>query len=129
MEMNIYAYKCKRCGHVQYPYRTLCRNCKENDHNEFDIVPLSKKGKLLTFTHLYTLPADYETVKLTLGIVELEDGNKITAQLNIKEPKIGMRVMGKVEVVRKELYDKRLGMVFVEAKDEAKAKVLVGRSA
>jgi uncharacterized OB-fold protein len=127
MEMNIYAYKCKRCGHVQYPYRTLCRNCKENDHNEFDIVPLSKKGKLLTFTHLYTLPADYETVKLTLGIVELEDGNKITAQLNIKEPKIGMRVMGKVEVVRKELYDKRLGMVFVEAKDEAKAKVLVGR--
>ena len=115
MEMNIYAYKCKRCGHVQYPYRTLCRNCKENDHNEFDIVPLAKKGKLVTFTHLYTLPADYETAKLTLGIVMLEDGNKITGQLNIKEPAIGMQVMGQVEVVRKELYDKRLGMVFVEA--------------
>jgi len=77
-------------------------------------VPLSKKGKLVTFTHLYTLPADYETVKLTLGIVALEDGNKITGQLNIKEPKIGMQVMGKVEVVRKELYEKRLGMVFYE---------------
>ena len=59
MEMNIYAYKCKRCGYVQYPYRTICGNCRENDHNEFDIVPLSKKGKLVTFTHLYALPADY----------------------------------------------------------------------
>jgi hypothetical protein len=33
--------------------------CGENDHNEFDIVPLAKQGKLLTFTHLYSLPADY----------------------------------------------------------------------
>jgi uncharacterized OB-fold protein len=32
MEMNIYAYKCKKCGHVQYPYRTLCRNCHKNEH-------------------------------------------------------------------------------------------------
>jgi len=115
MEMNIYAYKCKRCGHVQYPYRTLCRNCKDNDHNEFDIVPLSKKGQLVTFTHLYTLPADFETVRLTLGIVELEDGNRITGQLNIKEPVIGMKVTGEVQIVRQEMYEKRLGMVFDEA--------------
>lgn len=112
MRMNIYAYKCKRCGHVQYPYRTICRNCGENEHNEFNPVPMAKKGKLLTYTHLYTLPADYATVRLTLGIVELEDGNRITGQLNIKEPKIGMRVTGDVQVVRQEQYDKWLGMVF-----------------
>lgn len=114
MEKNIYAYKCKRCGHVQYPYRTICSNCGENDHNEFDIVPMAKQGKLVTFTHLYTLPADFETVKLTLGIVELDDGNKITGQLNIEKPKIGMKVKGDVHVVRQELYEKRLGMVFSE---------------
>jgi uncharacterized OB-fold protein len=115
MEMNIYAYKCKRCGYVQYPYRTICRKCGENDHNEFDPVPMAKKGKLLTYTHLYTLPADYETVKLTFGIVELEDGNRITGQLNIKEPEIGMSLEGKIQVVRKDLYDKWLGMVFYKA--------------
>jgi len=112
MEKNIYAYKCKRCGHVHYPYRTICKQCGRNDHNEFDIVPLSKKGKLITFTHLYTLPADYETVKLTLGIVELDDGQKITGQLRIEEPKIGMKVKGEVEIVRKDEYNKYLGMVF-----------------
>jgi uncharacterized OB-fold protein len=115
MELNIYAYKCKRCGHVQYPYRTICRNCHENDHNEFDIVPLPKKGKLVTFTHLYNPPADFEMVYLSLGIVELEDGNRITGQLNIKSPKMGMNVVGKVEVVRNDEYNKYYGMMFYEA--------------
>ncbi len=115
MERNIYAYKCKRCGFVQYPYRTICRKCGENDHNEFDIVPMSKSGKLITYTHLYTLPADYATVRLTLGIVELDDGLKITAQLNIKEPKIGMQVKGDVQVVRSDVYKQYYGMVFSQA--------------
>jgi uncharacterized OB-fold protein len=112
MEFNIYAYKCKKCGHVQYPYRTICRNCHANEHNEFDIVPMAKKGKLLTYTTLYTLPSDFEAVTINLGIVELEDGNRITGQLSIDKPKIGMKVSGKVEVVRKDEYNKYLGMVF-----------------
>jgi uncharacterized OB-fold protein len=115
MEMNIYAYKCKKCGHVQYPYRTLCRNCHQNEHAEFDIVPLAKKGKLVTFTTLYTLPSDFETVTITLGIVELEDGNKMTGQLNIEKPEIGMAVQGEVKVVRHDQYNKFLGMVFSKA--------------
>lgn len=115
MEKNIYAYKCKRCGHLHYPYRTICKNCGENDHNEFDIVPMAKTGKLITYTHLYTLPADYETVRLTLGIVQLDDGLKITGQLKMEDPKIGMKVKGEVAVVRKDEYDNHLGMIFSEA--------------
>lgn len=115
MEMNIYAYKCKKCGHVQYPYRTLCRNCHQNEHAEFDIVPLAKKGKLVTYTTLYTLPSDFETVTITLGIVELEDGNKMTGQLNIDKPEIGMAVQGEVKIVRRDQYNKYLGMVFSKA--------------
>ena len=115
MKRNIYAYKCKRCGEVHYPYRTICKKCGENGHNEFDIVPLAKKGVLITFTHLYTLPADYERVSLTLGIIELEDGMKITGQLKMKAPKIGMKVRGEVGVVRKDEYNEYLGMVFDEA--------------
>jgi uncharacterized OB-fold protein len=115
MEMNIYAYKCKKCGHVQYPYRTLCRNCHKNNHAEFDIVALPKQGKLLTYTTLYTLPSDFETVTITLGIVELEDGNRITGQLNFDKPQMGMAVTGEVKVVRSDDYNKYLGMVFHEA--------------
>ncbi len=115
MELNIYAYKCKRCGQIHYPYKTICKKCGENDHNEFEIVPLPKKGKLLTYTTLYNPPSDYEVPTLSLGIVELEGGQRITGQLNIKNPKIGMNVEGKIEVVRKEAYNKHLGMVFYQA--------------
>ena len=100
---------------MHYPYRTICKKCGRNEHNEFDIVPLAKRGKLVTFTHLYTLPADYETVKLSLGVVELDDGMKITGQLKMEEPEIGMKVKGKVEIVRSDEYDKHLGMVFYKA--------------
>ncbi len=112
MKFDVYAYKCKVCGHVMYPYRTLCRKCGDNEHADFDIVPLAKTGTLVTYTHLYTLPSDYETVTLTLGIVKLDDGNKMTAQLNIKEPKLGMKVKGDVTVVREDAYSKHRGMVF-----------------
>ncbi len=115
MELNIYGYKCRRCGHLHYPYKTICKKCGENDHNEFDIVPLPKKGKLLTYTTLYNPPSDYEVVTLSLGIVELEGGSRITGQLNIKNPKIGMKVAGKVEIVRNDEYKKHLGMVFYPA--------------
>ena len=114
MERDIYAYKCKRCGHVQYPYRTICCNCKKNDHNEFDIVPMAKEGSIVTFTHLYNLPSDFAAHKMILGIVALDDGNKITGQIEIKNPKIGMRVKGEVKVVRFDEYEKRYGMVFTE---------------
>jgi uncharacterized OB-fold protein len=44
--------------------------------------------------------------------VELENGQRITGQLKIEEPKTGMKVKGKVEVVRKDGYNTRHGMVF-----------------
>ena len=53
---------------------------------EFDTVPLPKKGKLLTFTTVYNLPPDFNVAKLGLGIVELENGMRITGQLKIAEP-------------------------------------------
>lgn len=115
MELNIYAYKCKRCGELHYPYKTICKKCGDNDHNEFDIVPLPKKGTLLTYTVLYNPPSDFEVSTLALGIVELEGGMRITGQIDIKKPKIGMKVEGKVEVVRKDEYKKYLGMIFYQA--------------
>ena len=111
MELNLLGYKCVQCGHVHYPNRTLCRKC---GHENFEAAPLPRNGKLLTFTQLYNLPGDFEVGDITLGIVELENGVRVTGQLRIPKPKIGMKVSGKVEPVRSGEYNKHHGMVFYE---------------
>ncbi len=109
MERNILGYKCGKCGTVHYPNRTLCRKC---GNNEFDPINLPKDGTLLTFTRLYNLAGDFEVADILLGIVELSNGNRLTGQLKIESPKIGMKVKGKVEPVRKSDYRQYFGMVF-----------------
>lgn len=107
--MEIYGYRCAKCGHINYPNRTLCRRCK---HADFQPVALPKKGKLLTFTHLSALPGDFDVPQLTLGIVQLSNGVRVTAQLEIARPKLGMAVTGEVAVVRRDEYNKYHGFVF-----------------
>jgi uncharacterized protein len=113
--MDLYAYKCKKCGELHYPYRMVCKKCGKNEHNEFDPVALPKKGKLVTFTILHNPPSDYEVAKLGLGIVELENGMRVTGQLSIPNPKTGMKVEGRIEVVRSSDFNQFLGMVFYKA--------------
>ena len=112
MAREIYAYRCRLCDTMHYPFRMVCSGCKQNDFFEFDTVPLPKAGKLLTFTKVYNLPAQYEVATLGLGIVELENGMRMLGQLDIDEPAIGMPVQGTVEIVREEPYENFYGMVF-----------------
>ena len=112
MQRDIYAYKCRKCGHLHYPFRMVCKECRQNDFFEFDIEPLPKNGKLLTFTKVHNLPAEFEVPTLGLGIVELENGLRITGQLEVADPQIGMAVTGVVKVVRRSAYDQFYGMVF-----------------
>ena len=112
MAREIYAYRCRLCDTMHYPFKMVCSGCKQNDFFEFDTVPLPKAGRLLTFTRVYNLPAQYEVATLGLGIVELENGMRMLGQLEIDEPMIGMPVRGTVEVVPEEPYDNYYGMVF-----------------
>ena len=112
MAREIYAYRCRLCDTMHYPFKMVCSGCKQNDFFEFDTVPLPKSGTLLTFTRVYNLPAQYEVATLGLGIVELENGMRMLGQLDIDDPTIGMAVQGNVEVVRQEPYDNFYGMVF-----------------
>ena len=112
MAREVYAYKCKRCGALHYPFRMVCKECKQNDFFEFDTEPLPKTGRLVTWTRVYNLPAQYEVATLGLGIVELENGLRMLGQLEIDDPEPGMAVVGDVSVVRKEPYDDFYGMVF-----------------
>jgi len=109
MNLQILGYKCTKCGHEHYPNRTLCPKCH---HNEFSTFPLPGSGKLLTFTHLHTLPADYEVSSISLGIVELDNGIRMTGQIEIENPKIGMKVKGKVGIVRQDEFNSSYGMIF-----------------
>ena len=115
MVLEIYGYQCKKCGQLHYPFRMVCKKCGNKEPFEFDTVPLPKKGKLLTFTEVYTLPPDFNVARLELGIVELENGIRITGQIKIPNPKMGMAVTGKVEIVREADYSKNYGMVFYPA--------------
>ena len=112
MAREIYAYRCRLCDTMHYPFKMVCSGCKQNDFFEFDTIPLPKAGRLLTFTRVYNLPAQYEVATLGLGIVELENGMRMLGQLQIDEPVMGMPVRGTVEIVRKEPYENYYGMVF-----------------
>lgn len=115
MEKRVYGYKCGECGFINYPYRMRCGKCGKTSYMDFEQVPLPGRGKLLTFTFVYNLPGDFEVPKLGIGIVELENGVRVTGQIEIEEPEMGMDVIGRVEVVRKADYDKFYGFVFRSA--------------
>jgi uncharacterized OB-fold protein len=112
MDREINAYKCRRCGTLHYPFRMVCKNCGENDMFEFDAEPLPKSGRILTWTRIYNLPAEFEVATLGIAIVELENGLRMIGQIDIADPKIGMAVVGSVERVRRDAYEDRFGMVF-----------------
>lgn len=73
------AGKCKKCGEVSFPPRIVCPNCKSQD---FETIRLNDEGKLLTFT-IIRVASDkfFGTTPFAIGIVELNDGVKVTTQI------------------------------------------------
>jgi uncharacterized OB-fold protein len=109
MANQVYAAKCKSCGALSYPTHFYCPTCGEV---EFDPVPIEGEGTLITWTRAHALPIDYAQRFLTLGIVQLDMGVNATGQLEIDEPRTGMRVCARVGKVRETLGDDIQGLVF-----------------
>jgi scaffold protein (connect acetoacetyl-CoA thiolase and HMG-CoA synthase) len=87
------AGKCKKCGQVYFPLRLICPECKSQ---QFEILKLNPEGKLLTYTIIrvasdkFSIQAPY-----AVGIVELNDGVKLTTQIadvDFDKIKIGMKL-------------------------------------
>jgi uncharacterized OB-fold protein len=87
------AGKCKKCGQVYFPPRLICPECKSK---QFEMIKLNPEGKLLTYTIIrvasdkFSIQAPY-----AVGIVELNDGVKLTTQIadvNFDKIKIGMKL-------------------------------------
>ena len=86
--------KCKQCGAVTVPPRIACSKCSSTD---LDIVELSGKGKIQTFTTVFVAPEGREgECPYVIVLVELDEGPWIMGNLTGVEPnKVTMEIMGK----------------------------------
>lgn len=87
------AYKCKSCGNVDYPPRARCLRCGQM---ALEPYKLPEKGVLISFTVVRSPPLGFErSAPYALGLIELEDGTRITAQItdvDVEKLKVGMPV-------------------------------------
>lgn len=112
MAAEVYAAKCKGCGHLSYPTHYYCPSC---GGTKFDAEPIVGEGRLLTWTREYALSLDYAVRYITLGIAELDMGIRATGKIDIEEPEVGMKVRTEVGKVREILGDDIKGLVFKAA--------------
>lgn len=75
--ISLVGWKCKSCGMVFFPYKSICIRCYGGDVEEFE---LSKKGKLFTFTIVF-IPSKNFRPPYAVGYVELPEGIRIFSQI------------------------------------------------
>jgi len=78
------AAKCKSCGLVAFPPRIICPNCKGRT---FETIALNDEGKLLSYTVIRVASEKFsKQTPYAVGIIELDGGVRITAQIADVEP-------------------------------------------
>ena len=81
-----YGYKCKVCGHVQFPPQRLCMWCQSKD--QFDEIKIvDKRGKLFTFS-LDDRAVFALDLPNAIVIVDLEGGGRLYGQATDRDPKV-----------------------------------------
>jgi len=70
-------YRCCACGRLDFPKLTLCPSCWGE---KFDVVPLSRKGKLYSATDIFIGQAGMKTPYI-FGYVDLPEDLRILCQL------------------------------------------------
>jgi len=87
------AAKSLKTGKVFFPPRLVEPG---NGNRKFKPVKLSYHGEVLTYTVIRVAPTGFETQSpFAIGIIELDDGARITAQItdvDVDKVKIGMKV-------------------------------------
>lgn len=87
------ANKCTSCGKINFPPRLICSVCHAKDMEK---TKLAETGKVLTYTIIRVPPHQFvDQAPYAVGIVELDDGVKITGQIvdcDFEDIKIGLNV-------------------------------------
>jgi len=93
---NLFGTKCGSCGTVDFPPRTICPKCGRQSLGRMARMKMAGKGTLVSYTVIHDAPAAFELLKpYVLGIIELDEGARLTSQIIDVDPaavKIGMRV-------------------------------------
>ena len=115
--------KCKKCGHVNFPPKGVCKYCSAS--SDFEEIKLSGLGKVHTFVLISAggAPpefADQEKAggQYPVAIVELAEGPKVIGQIadaDPKEVKIDMPVKTELRRIYTEEGVIRYGFKFVPA--------------
>jgi uncharacterized OB-fold protein len=83
--------KCNQCGAYTAPPKKVCSECASED---MQIVELSGKGEIQTFTVMWVAPESY-TAPYIICIIKLDEGPQVMANIVGTDPaKAGMELMG-----------------------------------
>ncbi len=83
-ENKLLGVKCKDCGFITAPPRLACRKCSGLDT---ELVQLSGKGKIVTFTSIHVPPLSRRgRTPFLVAMVELEEGPWILGNLSGVDP-------------------------------------------
>jgi uncharacterized OB-fold protein len=86
------ANQCTKCQAKFFPPRLICPECQSQ---EFEDAKIEEKGELLTYTIIRVPPHQYaDQAPYAVGIVELDDGVKLTGQIVDQEGDSGILCYG-----------------------------------
>ena len=73
------ANRCAACDLIFFPPRLICPEC---GNQELEKAVLAENGRLLTYTIIHVPPSQFkDQAPYAMGIVELDDGTKLTRQV------------------------------------------------
>ena len=71
--------KCQDCGNLSFPPRLVCQKCKSRLSEPYEF---KGRGKLYSYTIIYQAPDRFDPmVPYAVGLIDLEEGVRITAQV------------------------------------------------
>ena len=103
-EGRIMGTRCKKCGRLYFPPRADCADCLSSD---IEWIPLSGRGRLITYTTAYFAPAGFEA-PYTLALAELEEGVRVFTRMSKDIERDEIRIGMKVKLVPIRLDDERI---------------------
>lgn len=79
---NLTGVECTNCGHVSFPQRSICPECRHESVGKLEPRQLAGKGQVVTHTVVHDAPTGFELeAPYIMAIVELDEGPRITAQI------------------------------------------------
>ncbi|MFW9921276.1 MAG: Zn-ribbon domain-containing OB-fold protein [Candidatus Thorarchaeota archaeon] len=81
---DFHAYKCVDCGAVIAPPSGSCYTCGSSN---MEWTTVKGTGKLVSFTIIHIAPEEFQTeAPYYIGIVELDEGTRVTCRLKGFDP-------------------------------------------